>query len=52
MHYNRAKPVKRLVYDYKNADFAGLRACLNHVPFNFGHKRMLGKLARSVFNIR
>ena len=23
LHFDRPKPVKRIVYDYKNADFAG-----------------------------
>ena len=31
---SRAKPVKRTVYDYKNADFSGLRTHLNHVSFD------------------
>ena len=31
---SRAKPVKRIVYDYKNADFFGLRTHLNHVSFD------------------
>ena len=31
---SRAKPIKRIVYDYKNADFFGLRTHLNHVPFD------------------
>ena len=31
---SRAKQVKRIVYDYTNADFFGLRTHLNHVPFD------------------
>ena len=31
LHFDRAKPVKRIVYDYKNV---GLRVRLNRVPFD------------------
>ena len=31
---NRAKPVKRSVYDYKSADFPGLRTHLNYAPLD------------------
>lgn len=32
--FTKAKPVSRIVYDFKNGDFEGLRNALNRVPFD------------------